>query len=78
MILLGGAGANPSNILEFDINKREWIEVGNMNYEAWGIGVFEVNFTDFEPWCQKRSLKKFIVSPPEPAKKGDNFGAGTL
>ena len=47
-----------------------------MNYAALKLGVSEVNFMDFEPWCQKRSLKRIIVSPPEPAKKEDDFGAG--
>ena len=46
-----------------------------MNYAAYGLGVSVVNFTDFEPWCQKRSLKKIIISPPEPAKNGDNSGS---
>ena len=41
-----------------------------MIYAAYALGVSEVNFTDFEPWCQKRSLKKIIDSPPKPAKKG--------
>ena len=46
------------NILEFDINKREWTEVGNMNYAAHNVGVSEVNFTNFEPWCQKNVIKR--------------------
>ena len=52
MILLGGYDGQPrDNILKFDINKREWTEVGNMKYAAMRIGVSEVNLTDFQSWC---------------------------
>ena len=56
-----------NDILEFDINKREWTRVGNMTYGtglsaieqgATGVGVSEVNFADFKPWCQKARGRK--------------------
>ena len=59
----GGYGDRSSpkfknHILEFDINKLEWTQVANMTYAANGIAVSEVDFADFEPWCQKSSNKK--------------------
>ena len=55
----GKASPNFNNhILEFDINKREWTQVGNMTYGATGVAVSEVDFADFEPWCKKSSKKK--------------------
>ena len=70
--MLGGFKNGPviNNIFEFDIKRQEWTQVGNMTYAAHSHGVSTVNFEDFEPWCQKRSLKKPIL--PQPRKKGDN------
>ena len=41
-----------------------------MTYAARDCGVSEVDFADFESWCQTRSLKKPIL--PEPSKEGDD------
>ena len=60
------------NILEFDINKQEWTQVGNMTYAAHSPGVSKVNFADFEPWCKKPSLKNIKPILPLPGKKGDD------
>ena len=73
MFCLGGLlgnGGYLSDILEFDINKQEWTQNNNMTYAARDNGVSEVDFADFEPWCQKRSLMKPIL--PVPGKKGDD------
>ena len=66
------------NILEFDINKQEWTQVGNMTYAAHSPGVSEVNFADFEPWCRKRSLNKIKPILPEPGKEGDYAAQQTV
>ena len=70
------------NILEFDINKQEWeylcvsdMCMMTMKYPADAIGVSEVNFADYEPWCQTRSLKEIKPSLPETGKKEDDAGA---
>ena len=50
----GGVNDNNSyknNILEFDIRNQKWTQVGNMNYAAHSLGVSEVDFADFELWC---------------------------
>ena len=48
-----------------------------MTYAAYSLGVSEVNFADFEPWCQKRSLKKNKPILPEPGKKGNDAAQPT-
>ena len=71
----GGIGGTPyykNNILEFDVNKQEWTQNGTMALAAHSLAVSGVDFADFEPWCQKRSLKKNKPILPEPGKKGDN------
>ena len=45
-----------NNILEFDINKREWTIVGKLTNATQDMGVSEVDFTDFKPWCQNNTL----------------------
>ena len=72
MFCLGGLLGSDyiSDILEFDINKQEWTQINNMTYAARDCGVSEVDFADFESWCQTRSLKKPIL--PEPSKEGDD------
>ena len=80
ILFSGGLGSAPSyknNILEFDINKLEWTQIGNMTYAAHSPAVSEVNFADFEPWCQKRSLKKNQPILPVPGKKGDDASQQT-
>ena len=59
-----------NKILEYDISRQEWRQNITMSYAAQGIGLSVVNFADFEPWCQKRSLKKPIF--PVAGKKGDD------
>ena len=61
-----------NNIREFDISNLEWTQVGNMPYAADYAGVSEVNFTDFELWCQQSSRKKIIPYPLEQGKKEDD------
>ena len=48
-----------------------------MTYGAYALAASEVNFADFEPWCQKRSSKKNKPILPEPGKKGDNAAQQT-
>ena len=55
----GGTGFRSfqsNNILEFDINKREWTIVGKLTHATQDMGVSEVDFADFEPWCQNDTL----------------------
>ena len=70
LTVLGGlAGTTPyykDNILEFDIKKQEWTSVGNMNYGNDALSVSEVNFTDFEPWCQNSSTPIGVKKAPLP------------
>ena len=63
--------------MEFDINNQEWTQVGNMAYGAFGPAVSEVNFVDFEPWCQKRSLKKNKPIIPVPGEIGNDAAQPT-
>ena len=73
------------NILEFDINKQEWeylcvtdMCMMTMKYAADAIGVSEVDFADYEPWCQQRSLREIKPSLPEIGKKEENTDAWIL
>ena len=54
---LASDGSYKDNILEFDINKQEWTQFSTMNYVNDALGVSEVNFTNFEPWCQTSGRK---------------------
>ena len=72
-------------ILDFDINKQEWDYLCvtdmcalRMKYAADAIGVSEVNFADYEPWCQQRSQREIKPSLPEIGKKEENADAWTL
>ena len=79
--MLGGlASSSPyykDNILEFDIKKQEWTSVGNMNYDNDALGVSEVNFADFEPWCQNSTTPPIGIRKaplPEQGKTGHDDG----
>ena len=73
----GLASTHRDIILEFDISKQEWTQTGNMSYSARNPGVSEVNFADFEPWCNKRSFKNILPSLPESGKMGDDAAMPT-
>ena len=63
---LASDGSYKDNILEFDINKQEWTQFSNMNYDNDALGVSEVNFEDFEPWCQNSTIPIGIRKAPLP------------
>ena len=45
---------------------------GEIQQGAAGVGVSEVNFTDFEPWCQQSLRKKIIPYPLEQGKREED------
>ena len=77
LIFSGGFGVPyyQNNILEFDIKNQDWAQVGNLSSAAYAHGVSVVNFADFEPWCQKRSLKFKASLPASDIGKGEPAGS---
>ena len=73
----GGTGFRSfqsNNILEFDINKREWTIVGKLTHATQDMGVSEVDFADFEPWCQNDTLASWAKQGGLPADSRFQWG----